>query len=125
MEATYVIHADDGYIEECFSGSVTLPEVLAFLQRIQQDPAWCTDLDGLADFSHATIDMDYASMLNLASLFETDPNVSHGCWAFVVDNPLNVGMTRMFKSLTEGVHTLRLFNSREAALAWLLGERGA
>jgi len=123
LEATYVIHAEEGYVEEVFSGSVTYPELMAFLGTILADPQWHNGLNGLADFSNAIIAIDYESMHSIVSSFETNPNFSRGRWAFVVDAPLNFGMTRMFQSLTEGIHTVRLFPNRAAGLAWLLSDR--
>ena len=123
VEATYVIHPEEGYVEEVFSGNVTYPELMAFLGTILADPAWHNGLNGLADFSDAVIAIDYESMHSIVSSFETNPNISRGRWAFVVNDPMNFGKTRMFQSLTEGMHTMRLFTNREDGLAWLTSER--
>lgn len=125
MRATYEIHPERSLVLETFEGRVTLKGLVPFFQSIYEDPSYDPRFDGLADFSDAQIDMDFDDMTRLVGFFRQSGSASRGRWAFVVGSALNLGMSRMFQTLSEDLQDdLRFFLDREEAMRWLGNTRG-
>lgn len=122
MKAHYEIFPERSLVIETFEGRVTMTALVPFFQSLYADPAWDPGLNGLADFSAATIDMDFDEMSRLVGYMKNSGTASRGRWAFVVGSALNLGMSRMFQTLSEDLQSdLRFFLDREEALRWLGG----
>lgn len=120
MRAHYEILPERGLVIETFEGRVTMTALVPFFQSLYADPAWDPGFDGLADFSAATIDMDFDEMSRLVGYMKSSGTASRGRWAFVVGSALNLGMSRMFQTLSDDLQSdLRFFLDREDALRWL------
>jgi hypothetical protein len=120
MKAHYEIDSKRGLVIETFEGRVTLKALVPFFQGLYADPKWDPSYDGLADLTAATIDMDFDDMAKLVGYMRSSGSASRGRWAFVVGSALNLGMSRMFQTLSDDLQDdLRFFLDREDALRWL------
>lgn len=120
MRAHYEILPERGLVLETFEGRVTVAALVPFFQSLYADPAWDPSFDGLADLTAATIDMDFDDMTKLVGYMRSSGSASRGRWAFVVGSTLNLGMSRMFQTLSDDLQDdLRFFLDREEALRWL------
>jgi len=124
MKASYVIHQDRHFVDEVVLGAVTRNELSAFFSSVFKDPKWEPTLDGVLDFTSATIDLGYMDMRDLVAGLRNNPALSRGRWACVVSGDAAYGMLRMYEALSDGLHSdFRIFRQREAALAWITGSR--
>ena len=119
MKATYVIHPHEGYVESQYEESVTLSELGAFIEKIWSDPAWKPELNGLLDFSKASIDLTDAEIETLVKSMEEDPRCSFARFAFVVRTAADFGRLRKVDAQTNTASTLRIFWSKSDAEKWL------
>jgi hypothetical protein len=118
--ARYELHPDRRLLEEVFEGSVTLAVIVGFVGTIYADPGYDPAFDGLADFTHASIDMTFDEMWMLVEGMRQSGLASRGRWAFVVPSALNLGMSRMFETLSNDLQSsIRMFMDRDEALKWL------
>lgn len=124
MRAHYEIHAERGLVIETFEGRVTLQALVPFFQSLYADPGWDPRFDGLADLSNAVIDMDFDDMSRLVGYMRSSGSASTGRWAFVVGSALNLGMSRMFQTMSDDLQSdLRFFLDRDEAVRWLAKPR--
>ncbi len=120
MNARYVIHPDQGYVDTLIEGSVTLAEFWAHTQRVWSDPAWKSEYNGLIDFSRATIDMSDDELRELMKTMLADPRCSLARWAFVVTTAMTFAWLRKVDQMSDQQSTFRIFFSRKDAEDWLL-----
>jgi hypothetical protein len=123
MNARYEIHPDEGYSESCFEGGVTLLDFATFVQKVWADPRWRAELDGLMDFSNATIEMTDEELQKLMKSMLKDARCSLARWAFVVRTADTFGWLRKVDVLSAQQSTFRIFFSRKEAEEWLLQPR--
>ena len=126
MPYSYNIDLEKRLITVIVTGVITTQEILAFRDEISKDPKLGPGLSQLTDFSEATaIDADPAGVRHLASwTFHRDPTRM----AVVAQKPEIFGMIRMFegyKNLAGVPDEVQIFETRDAALAWLEGPRVA
>ena len=120
MPYTYDIDEQKRLITVSVTGAVTANDIRAFREEISRDPRLGPGLSQLSDFSDATrIDADPNGVRELAAwTFRHGPTRM----AVVTQKPEIFGMVRMFEAYQQmaGVKdTIRIFPTREAALAWL------
>lgn len=125
MKASYTIQDKLGYIVTTLEGSVTLPELGAYIQSIWADPAWKKDYNGILDFSAATIDLSEREIQLLTKSMQNDPRCSFGRWAFVVSTAATFAKLRKINPVADARATLRIFFDRRTAEEWLLTRAGA
>lgn len=126
MPYSYDIDVEKRLINVTVTGVISAQEILAFRDEISKDPKLGPGFSQLTDFSAATkIDADPASVRQLASwTFHREPTRM----AVVAHKPEIFGMIRMFegyKNLAGVPDEIHIFDTREAALAWLEGPRVA
>ena len=122
MRASYVIHRDRHFVDEVVLGPVTRDELSTFFSSIFNDPEWEPTLDGVLDFTSATVDLGYMDMRDVVAGLRNNPALSRGRWACVVSGDAAYGMLRMYEALSDGLHRdFRIFRQRDAALAWITG----
>jgi hypothetical protein len=125
MKASYSIYADRGHVVTTFEGSVTLPEMGAYIQTVWSDPRWKPDFNGILDFSAATIDMSDQEIQELSKGMTMDPRCSLGRWAFVVTTAANFAKLRKIDPVAELKSTMRIFFDRRSAEEWLISKQPA
>jgi len=118
----YEILTDRNIVIERFSGKVGLDEFQAMVEDVIRDPRSHPEMDGIADFTNAVIDLTFEQMMEFVDYLSQREGASKGRWAFVVTRPLNLGMAKMFQGLAEGeTAAVECFQSEREALQWLDG----
>jgi hypothetical protein len=119
--STYEILTDRNIVIERFRGKVGLVEFQAMVEEVIRDPRSHPEMDGIADFTNAVLDLSFEQMMEFVDYLSQREGTSTGRWAFVVTKPLNLGMAKMFQGLTEGETAVECFQSEREALQWLDG----
>jgi hypothetical protein len=120
MNARYVLHPDEGYLESTFEGSVTLVELGLHIQQVWADPGWNPTFNGILDFSRASVDLSDEELRTLMKAMLRDPRCSLARFAFVVATADDFKVFRKVDILSEEQSTIRIFFSRVEAERWLL-----
>jgi hypothetical protein len=125
LPARYVLHPEAGFVEEVLEGDVTLVELRAMFVELFADPGWDPGFDGLVDLSAGRLHLSHGEVGAIAQQLSADRSASRGRWAFVLGDPVNHGIVRMFASMSENPpRDVRIFPDRQAAVEWLVSRRG-
>jgi hypothetical protein len=124
MPVSYVIDKENRLVISTATGVVTSEEIQGFRRQILQDPDFDPTFSQLGDLSLATLDLDADEVKVLAegSVFSLTSRRA------LVGTSLEVyGLARMFEIVRglRGDQAIRVFRTRDDALAWLLGRKQA
>ena len=117
----YTIDVDARMVYSRGWGHVSDRDLLDHQQQLARDPRFDRDFSQLIDFLDV-IDMVAVKADTLKTLARQNLWGAHSRRAFVVVQPESFGLVRMFQTrreLADGTDQMRLFTTREAALAWL------
>jgi hypothetical protein len=120
MNAHYVLHPDQGYLESTFEGSVTLVEIGLHIQQVWADPGWNPAFNGFLDFSRASVDLSDDDLRSLLKAMLRDPRCSLARFAIVVATADDFRVFRKVDVLSEEQSTIRIFFNKTEAERWLL-----
>lgn len=109
------------WLEE-YHGVVGLDAIKALTRAVTGDPAWSPELNGLVDFSGASLELSGDEVLRLALMWREDAYRSCGWLAFVVPNSAVFGVVRMLGYWSRATDRSRIFASRDEAERWLLAQ---
>jgi hypothetical protein len=119
MPVSYAIDKQKRLVVTCAWGTCTAEDALEFRRQILKDPNFDPSFDQLADFSAVTtIDITPAEVRMLAGGNIFSP---YSRRAIVVQGQLAFGLARIFETLRglRGDHHVRVFHTRDEALAWI------
>lgn len=119
MLGRYEIFPGHGYLKETIEGTITLSEMVDFVTGVMSDPAWSPDFNLMIDVSEAEVALRFEDVSDLAALLNRDDRSSRGYCAFVVDSAVNLGMARMFQTLSDDRLVVEIFSNAPAAEEWL------
>lgn len=128
MDAAYIIRLDEGWIEQTFSGRITLPELFAFVASAHADPQWHPDLLGLSDFRAASLAFTFHEMMEVVLTESSGERWSRQPWAYVLPrtDQAMLGTLRMYQNLVADTRApIGLFFEPEDAREWLREKRPA
>jgi len=134
VPARYVVHREESdeeatasaFVEEILEGEVTFAEIQAMLARLFADPAWDPAFDGMVNLTDGRLELSQEEVATIAERLIHEESASRGRWAFVLRDPLNHGLVRMFASLSDGIPAgMRIFSERREAIERLRSRRGA
>jgi hypothetical protein len=120
VPTSYVIDKQNRLVLNTATGVMTMDDILQGRRQFMSDPDFDPDYSQLADLSAVTeIDLTSAEIKMLA---ETSPFSLTSRRAFVGDRPEIYGLARMFSIVRglRGDQQIRVFRTRETALAWVL-----
>ena len=124
MPARYALHPEAGFVEEVLEGEVALAELREVLAELFADPGWDPGFDGLVDLSAGRLHLSHVEVGAIAQQLSADRSASRGRWAFVLGDPVNHGIVRMFASMSENPpREVRIFPDRRGAVEWLVSRR--
>lgn len=115
-------------IEIRFFGEVSIEDLLGLAQRCAQVGLVTADLPRLADATGVSgIRLLYGELASFAaSRWRSSRPGRAKTTAVVVDSDLAYGVARMYDAvLDDPQHRLQIFRDREAALRWLMCDRGS
>jgi hypothetical protein len=124
MAYSYDIDVQQRLIAVTITGTITADDIRGFREKISKDPRLGPGLAQLNDFTGVMkFDTDPAGVRELAAwTFHHGPTRM----AFVTQKPEIFGIIRMFEAYQHlaGVEdVIQIFETREAALAWLMAKR--
>jgi hypothetical protein len=124
MPFSYVIDKENGLIMVTVTGVFTVDDALQFRPQVRSEPDFDPNLSQLLDLSAATIDLsaDEIRILAATSVFSLTARR-----ALVGESHEVYGLARMFSILRglRGDRAIRVFRSRNEAMAWLLKKEQA
>jgi hypothetical protein len=98
---------------------LTKKEILEAWDAIEAHPIYAQAVAGLVIFGRDT--KWTVSGSDIAELGRTVRRLRPLRWAFVAQDPLSFGMTRMFSAHAEGEGEYQTFDSEDSAREWLKG----
>jgi hypothetical protein len=119
MPVSYAIDKQKRLVVTCAWGKCTVEDVLEFRRQIQKDDDFDPSFAQLADFSGVTIaDISPSEVRMLAWMNPFSPDSRR---AIVAHSKLAYGLSRIFETLRSlrGDRHIRVFHTREEALAWI------
>jgi hypothetical protein len=119
MPVSYAIDKQKRLVVTCAWGACTAEDTLEFRRQLLKDHDFDPAFDQLADFSAVTtIDVTPADVRMLAGVNVFSPDSRR---AIVVQGQLAFGLARIFETLRglRGDHHVRVFHTRDEALAWI------
>jgi len=122
MAYAYQIIPEIGLLCERWDGRFDADGLWEAVRPCRSHPDYKPGLDVLADFTRAELDLSYQTMLSTIEWTRGDRDLDTGRNAFVVAEPLQMGMARMYETLTHESNVwddLRIFSSFEEARGWL------
>lgn len=120
MPVSYVIDKMNKLVVATATGVVTVDEILQSRREFTSDPDFDPNLSELGDLSAVTrLDLTADEVKMVA---QTSPLALTARRAFVGESPEVYGLARMFEIVRglRGDQHIRVFRSRDEALAWLL-----
>ncbi len=105
-------------IEE-YQGRTGLADLKSIITAMTSDPCWSADFHGLIDFSQAELELTANEVLRFALVLRHESHRTRGWLAFVTANTTTYGIIRMLGYWSRTTERTRIFQSREAAEAWL------
>jgi hypothetical protein len=117
----------DSYLSVRMHGVITAADLEAYAQEAEAlEAKRAESLDRITDLTEVErFDVQFRDMFELADRRKHRPRTRNVKVASIASQPVQVGMARMFQTLSEHPQIeVRIFNSREEALGWL-GERQA
>ena len=124
MPITYDIDRARGLVRTSCTGQVTLPEVLAHFDVLQQDPRRPPHLDVLLDLRALATPPNSPQLRSVANRIGRVSGLTFGRCAIVVDRDLVFGLSRMFEAFAQAhFGEIQVFREPAAAETWLA--RGA
>jgi hypothetical protein len=123
MPLSYVIDKKNRLVVVTATGVLAVDEILEFRRQFSSDPDFDPDFSQLGDLSGVTKVVLTAAEIKM--LAETGPFSHTARRAFVGLRPEVYGLARMFEIVRglRGDQHVRVFHSRDEALAWLLFEK--
>lgn len=121
MPWEYTIDVDARLVYSRAWGHLTDVDLLDHQHQLARDPLFDRDLSQLVDFL-GVIDMAAVKTDTLMTLARQNLWGAHSRRAFVVVQAEAFGLVRMFqvhREAADGTDQIRLFTTREEALAWL------
>lgn len=119
MPVSYAIDKQKKLVVTCAWGKCTVEDVLEFRRQILKDDNFDPSFAQLADFSGVTIaDISPSEVRMLAWMNPFSPDSRR---AIVAQSKLAFGLSRIFETLRtlRGDRHIRVFRTREEALAWI------
>lgn len=99
-------------------GTLSLSNLMDCSEKLWGDPLYDKSYTGIADFSHATIDVQ-ASDIPLLVDFYKRPQTSTGRWAVVVSDPKSTALILIFKASASTQPWFEIFTSWESSCTFL------
>jgi len=126
MAYTYEIDVEKRLVTVVVAGVLTAADVQSFRKQVAADPRFSPDFAQLNDLTEVTrVDTDPMSVQQLASSTHRRGPVRV---AVVTKRPEVIGVARMFETYQRVAglqERMRIFEKRDAALAWLLDDQAA
>jgi hypothetical protein len=121
MPMHYQIDSEHGMLFIVAAGDTTQPERIAVMQAWLTDPAFRPGMHTLADFSDSGDVPSLSDLEEIVGYIRRYANViGQKKIAIVTKRPVSFGVARQFGALAPGgLLTVRVFNDRDTALAWL------
>ena len=122
MRPAYTIDLEHGCIFLKWSGVVTAYDMIAFQQKLAQDPDYRFGLNRLIDLRGAEIEAPSGEIDEMAreNIEKHDASEGHRKGAMLVGSELQYGLVRMYGMLSDHTNTeVRPFRRLDEAVAWL------
>jgi hypothetical protein len=119
MPAEYRIDRDARRVVSAVQGVYSFDVAVGRMRRLQKEPEFDPAYSLLIDFREATkIDLTHDEIVELSSIHVFSPESKR---AYVVANPEQFGLARMFASYRspKKQHVFRVFTDMAEAVAWL------
>ena len=127
-EKDYEIIVEDDWVRVNVKNGilVTADFLIQALRELYSMEAYQTDKSaGLWDFRGCITDIKYESMMEIKRFIDNnyDPDWSHSISAFVVDDDLLYGLSRMYEMISEDLPTtVNIFKNMDEAQDWIREE---
>ncbi len=119
MDFQYSINTATRFVEERFTGTVNITDMIAALEQIFSDKAWDPHYNGIVDLTAADLNLPLSDMSLLIDFQEKHPLTSKSQWAFIAGKDLNFGLMRMFQGLAYELDLeVTVFRTKEEAMGW-------
>ncbi|HEY3901132.1 MAG TPA: STAS/SEC14 domain-containing protein [Chthoniobacter sp.] len=115
----YTLSGEGQLLEITVGDGLTKKQILEVWDAIEAHPIYHQAVAGLVVFGRDTTWTVSGS--DMAELGRTVRRLRPLHWAFVAQDPLSFGMTRMFASHAEGDGEYQTFDSENSAREWLQG----
>ncbi|MFW5798553.1 MAG: hypothetical protein ACOCXX_02750 [Planctomycetota bacterium] len=120
MPFEYHIDTDRARIIERFTGDIGLSELMALFDQVFADPLMQSHFNGLADFSRASLDVNFTEASDVIQRLRGETRAARGRWAVITTSPADYGTVRMMQQLGDDItREVAFFRDEETALAWL------
>jgi hypothetical protein len=117
MPVDYRIDSERRIVFSTGTGAVTVQEILAYQQRLRQDPAFSADFNQL--FDYRTVSAEQLRTTDIQGLAETDVFSPGSRRAFVVSEDVTFGLARMFEMFRDSNERIVVFRNINEARRWL------
>ena len=121
MPLTYTIEPHDNIVYTVAEGTVTLADLRAHMQTVNDDPLFQPGISALADLRNAQIDMTIQDTPELIRLFIQQAKIrKRGRWAVVIRRHPEAHLARFFITFMENLpFKMSVFGNTFEALHWL------
>ncbi|MGH8047876.1 MAG: hypothetical protein ACREKL_11570, partial [Chthoniobacterales bacterium] len=112
MTFEYVILPEHRCIAIRYTGTITLPDVIASTKELWADPLYDKTYNGITDLSRATAGGSVEEIAPLVDFYK-HPETSTGRWAVIFTEPKFTALGLLFKSSSYAKPWIELFTSWE------------
>jgi hypothetical protein len=119
MPAHYAIDLENRIVRTTFSGVIIHNDPIEHSRKLSKDPAFDPSFSELIEFEEVSdIEVNMADLLGLLGI---DPFSQHSRRAFVIGSRNVIyGIVRMYEILRSDTPCVKIFETRDEALPWLI-----
>ena len=122
MKASYkfIFLREKKRLIEKLSGDIDFDSLMMISKEMQSHPEFSPDMDLIVDLINCKVLLTYEEMESFVEWLGTSMQRIKGRVAFITDDPLAYGTSRVFAGLSDGLQSeINFFGSIEYAERWL------
>lgn len=119
MNFRYDIFPEQRIVVMRYVGNFNLRELTTAAELLWSDPRYSRSYDGLADISHASVNVAMTDFRPLVDFVRQHAQTSAGRWAAVATTPLATACGFIYQRAAASRHTFEIFSTWEGACSFL------